>query len=116
MVGRFVDFNSKGWSPPSVFLEASTVALLDAVVHIAPLVDMTDSRLYVPASVEHVRLEHAVVEPRGSVSVRQVDGDEDEVIVDVTIAAGNGGTCISMRSLRYAALEPGSVRMGHHRR
>ena len=37
--------------------EASTVALLDAAVHVARLVDISDPRLMVPAGVESVRLD-----------------------------------------------------------
>ena len=37
--------------------EASTVALLDAAVHVARLVDSSDPRLMVPAGVESVRFD-----------------------------------------------------------
>ena len=82
--------------------EASTVALLDAAVHIAPLAGAADSRPYVPASVEHVRLDGALTERHGSVSVRRTGSGADEVIVDIAVAAGTGDPCIALRSLRYA--------------
>ncbi len=87
--------------------EASSVALLDAAIHIAPLADVTDSRLYVPASIDQVWLGDAATEPRGSVSVNYTGRADDAVVVDVTIASPTGGRCVSMRSLRYRAIPPG---------
>ena len=63
------------------------------------------ARMY-PQSVEHVRLDGALTERHGSVSVRRSRSGADEVIVDIAVAAGNGDPCIALRSLRYAALEP----------
>ena len=41
----------------STLPEASTVALLDAAVHVARLVDSSNPRLMVPAAVESVRFD-----------------------------------------------------------
>jgi phthiocerol/phenolphthiocerol synthesis type-I polyketide synthase A len=84
--------------------DVSTVALLDAAVHIAPLVGRTESRLLVPAAADHVRLEHSLTDPQGLVSIRRTGGNDDETVVDVTLTARDGRTCMSIRSLRYAAL------------
>jgi phthiocerol/phenolphthiocerol synthesis type-I polyketide synthase A len=88
--------------------EASAAPLLDAAIHIAPLAVATDSRLYVPASIDLAwagALDDTVTEPRGSVSIHTVARDGDDIIVDVTAAAHTGRACFSVRSLRYRALE-----------
>jgi phthiocerol/phenolphthiocerol synthesis type-I polyketide synthase A len=85
--------------------EPSTVALVDAAMHLAPLVGSERSQLCVPAAVEHMRLEHPICEPRGSVSIRRVGGNGDEIVVDITITAADGSSCVSIRSLRYIALD-----------
>ncbi|MBV8349881.1 MAG: KR domain-containing protein, partial [Mycolicibacterium sp.] len=88
--------------------EASPLALLDAAFHIAPLADITDPRLYVVAGVGQVSLNDAVPERGGSVSTRRSPAGDGEVIIDVTIANGDGATYVSMRSLRYRALNAGA--------
>jgi phthiocerol/phenolphthiocerol synthesis type-I polyketide synthase A len=87
--------------------EPSTVALVDAAVHVAAMMGLTGSRLVVPAAIDHVRLEHALTERRGAVWVRRVGGDDGDLVVDVTVRAADGTTCLSMRSLRYAPQGPG---------
>ena len=54
--------------------EASTVALLDAAVHVARLVDSSNPRLMVPAGVESVRLEAELADARVRVEVRRRGG------------------------------------------
>jgi phthiocerol/phenolphthiocerol synthesis type-I polyketide synthase A len=87
--------------------EASTVALLDAAVHVARLVDSCNPQLMFPAAVESVRLEPGLADARGSVDVHRRSGNRDELIVDITAKAPDGTTCIAIRSLRYAAVEVG---------
>ena len=94
-------------SLPQSLPAGSAAPLLDAAVHVAALADITDSRVYVPASIEQVWLTDAVTEPRGSVSVNHTARDSDGVTVDITIAAHTGVPCLSMRSLRYRALDFG---------
>ncbi|HUL99526.1 MAG TPA: type I polyketide synthase, partial [Mycobacterium sp.] len=111
------------WTPTSTGLTAaialpeslpdgSTAPLLDAAVNVAALADISDSRLYVPASLEQVWLSDAVTEPRGSVSVNNTIRDGDGVTVDITIAAHSGVPSLSMRSLRYRALHSGEGQPG----
>ena len=82
--------------------EASTVALLDAAVHVARLVDSSNPRLMFPAAVESVRFEAELADAHGSVEVRRRGGNGDELIVDIAVKAPDGSTCIDIRSLRYA--------------
>ncbi len=111
------------WTPTSTGLTAavalpeslpngSTAPLLDAAVQVAALADINDSRLYVPASLEHVWLSDAVTEPGGSVSVSHTVRDGDGVTVDITIDARSGVPAVSMRSLRYRALGFGDGQPG----
>jgi phthiocerol/phenolphthiocerol synthesis type-I polyketide synthase A len=95
---------------PESLPEGSAAPLLDAAVHVAALADISDSRLYVPATIEQVSLSDAVTEPRGSVSVSHTARDDNGVTVDVIIAADSGVPCVSMRSLRYRALDFGDGR------
>jgi phthiocerol/phenolphthiocerol synthesis type-I polyketide synthase A len=85
--------------------EASTVALLDAAVHVARLVDVSHPRLLVPASVEKVRVSSILTDPRGSVEIRRLPGASDEIVVDIAVKASDGTTCVDIRSLRYADVE-----------
>ena len=87
--------------------EASTVALLDAAVHVARLVDISDPRLMVPAGVESVRLTGVLADARGSVEVRRRGGNGDELIVDIAVKAPDGSTCVDLRGLRFADVESG---------
>ena len=85
--------------------EASTVALLDAAVHVARLVDSSNPRLMFPAAVESVRFAAELADARGSVEVRRRGGNGDELIVDIAVKAPDGSTCVDIRSLRYADVE-----------
>ena len=85
------------------------VALLDAAVHVARLVDIANPRLMVPAAVESVRLAGELAGARGSVEVRQRGGDDHELIVDIAVRAPDGSTCVDIRALRYADVEPGAA-------
>jgi phthiocerol/phenolphthiocerol synthesis type-I polyketide synthase A len=85
--------------------EASTVALLDAAVHVARLVDGANPRLMVPAAAESVRVSTALTDRQGSVEVRRQPGSADEIVVDIAVKAPDGTTCVDIRSLRYADVE-----------
>jgi phthiocerol/phenolphthiocerol synthesis type-I polyketide synthase A len=87
--------------------EASAVALLDAAVHVARLVDSSDPRLMLPAAAESVRFHAGLADSHGAVEVRRRGGDGDEFIVDIVVTAPDGSTCVDIRSLRYAAMESG---------
>jgi phthiocerol/phenolphthiocerol synthesis type-I polyketide synthase A len=101
-----------GVALPESLPDGSTGPLLDAAVHVGALADVNDSRLYVPASLERVWFSDAVSEPRGSVSVTRTVREGDDVTVDITIAARSGVPCLSMRSLRYRALDFGNGQPG----
>ncbi len=93
----------------STLPEASTVALLDAAVHLACLVDGSDPQLMVPVGVESVRFGAEVTDKHGSIEVyRRGGGDEDALIVDIAVKAPDGSTCVDIRSLRYVAVESSS--------
>jgi phthiocerol/phenolphthiocerol synthesis type-I polyketide synthase A len=85
--------------------EASTVALLDAAVHVARLVDVANPRLMVPAAAESVRVSTALTDRQGSVEIRRQPGSADEIVVDIAVKAPDGTTCVDIRSLRYADVE-----------
>ena len=87
--------------------EASTVALLDAAVHVARLADSSNPRLMFPAAVESVWFAAELADAHGSVEVRRRGGNGDELVVDIAVKAPDGRTCIDIRSLRYAAVESG---------
>ena len=89
--------------------EASTVALLDAAVHVARLVDSSNPQLMFPAGVESVRFEAELADDHGSVEVFRRGGNDDELIVDIAVKAPDGSTCIDIRGLRYAAVGSGSA-------
>jgi phthiocerol/phenolphthiocerol synthesis type-I polyketide synthase A len=85
--------------------EPSTVALLDAAVHVARLVDGSNPRLMVPAAVESVELSTGLSYSQGSVEIRRLPGNADEIVVDIAVKAPDGTTCVDVRSLRYADVE-----------
>ena len=89
--------------------EAATVALLDAAVHVARLVDGSNPRLMVPAAVESVRITNDLVDLQGSVQIRRLDGNPGEIVVDIVAKAPDGTTCVDIRSLRYADVESGGA-------
>ena len=87
--------------------EASAVAMLDAAVHVARLVDISDPRLMVPAGVESVRLTGVLADARASAEVRRRGDNGDELIVDIAVKAPDGSSCIDLRGLRFADVESG---------
>ncbi len=93
--------------------DASSVALLDAAVHVAALADEFAAQPMFPAVVESVRYVTELTENRATVEVRRRDGGSDELVVDITVKAPDGGSCVEIRALRYAALEPRSAPATH---
>ncbi|MDT5021581.1 MAG: phthiocerol/phenolphthiocerol synthesis type-I polyketide synthase, partial [Mycobacterium sp.] len=85
--------------------QASAVALLDAAIHIARLLDSDNPRLMVPAAVAGVRFDGELTEPSGRVEVRRRGGGDEELVVDITLTAADGSPCIELRELRYAAVD-----------
>jgi phthiocerol/phenolphthiocerol synthesis type-I polyketide synthase B len=85
--------------------EVSAVSLLDAAVHLARLADSSNPWLMVPDAVQSVSFVTEPADATGSVEVRRCGGKGDELIVDITILASDGTTCIDIRSLRYAAMD-----------
>ncbi len=87
--------------------EASMVALLDAAVRVACLVDSSGPRLMLPAAAESVWFHTVLADSHGAIEVRRRGGKRDEFIVDIVVTAPDGSTCVDIRSLRYAAMESG---------
>jgi len=85
--------------------EASTVALLDAAVHLARLADSTNPQLMLPAAVESIRSAAEFADQGGLVQVSRRGDSGDELIVDVVAKALDGTTTLEIRGLRYAAME-----------
>jgi phthiocerol/phenolphthiocerol synthesis type-I polyketide synthase A len=85
--------------------QPSSVALLDAAIHIGRLLDSENPRLMVPSAVADVRFDAELADPRGRVEVRRRDGDDEELIVDIAVIAPDGSTSIEVRGLRYAAVD-----------
>jgi phthiocerol/phenolphthiocerol synthesis type-I polyketide synthase A len=84
---------------------ASTVALVDAAVHLALLVGGTSGGLCVPAAVGQVRMESTLTDQRGSVSIRRTAVADGEFVVDITVTATDGSPCLSMHALRFTTLD-----------
>ena len=85
--------------------QPSSVALLDAAIHIGRLLDSENPRLMVPSAVAGVRFDAEVADPRGRVEVRRRGGNDEELIVDIAVIAPDGSTSVDVRGLRYAAVD-----------
>ena len=85
--------------------QASSVALLDAAIHIARLLDSDNPRLMVPAAVADVRFDGELADPNGRVEVRRRGGNDEELVVDITATGPAGSPCIEVRGLRFAAVD-----------
>jgi phthiocerol/phenolphthiocerol synthesis type-I polyketide synthase A len=83
----------------------ATVALVDAAVHLARLVDVTDARLMFPTAVGSARFAADLSGTHGLVEVHRRDGESNELIVDVAVKAPDGTMCVDIRSLRFADVE-----------
>jgi phthiocerol/phenolphthiocerol synthesis type-I polyketide synthase B len=91
---------------------ASMVALLDAAVHVARLVDSANPTLLLPAGAESVWFGGELADARGSVEVYRRGGSDHELIVDIVGKASDGSTCVDIRGFRYADLESGAAQAG----
>jgi phthiocerol/phenolphthiocerol synthesis type-I polyketide synthase A len=89
-----------------VLCELSTVALLDAAVHVGGMVDDSDSRLMSPRAVESIRFAGEPVDDHASIEIQRRGGKADELIVDIAVKTPDGSTCIDIRSLQYVEAEP----------
>ncbi len=85
--------------------QPSSVALLDAAIHIGRLLDSANPRLMVPAAVTSVRFDADLADPRGRVEVRRRGGNDEELIVDIAVTAPDSSNCVEVRGLRYAAVD-----------
>ena len=85
--------------------QPSSVALLDAAIHIGRLLDSDNPRLMVPSAVAGVRFDAELADPRGRVEVRRRGGNDEELIVDIAVIAPDGSTSVDVRGLRYAAVD-----------
>ena len=94
---------------PETLPEGSAAPLIDAAVLVAAFADITDPRLYVPATIEHLWVGDQPTEPYGSVSVSvyRNASDDDGMTVDVTLAGRSGAPGLSMHSVRYQAFAIG---------
>ncbi|MFG1935380.1 KR domain-containing protein, partial [Mycobacterium sp. NPDC048908] len=86
--------------------EVSTVALLDAALHVGGMVDDSDPRLMSPRAVERVWFARELVDDHASIEIHRCGGKADELIVDIAVTTPDGSTCIDIRSLLYAEAEP----------
>jgi phthiocerol/phenolphthiocerol synthesis type-I polyketide synthase A len=85
--------------------KASSVALLDAAIHLGRLLDSANPRLMVPAAAAEVRFGAELTDPRGRVEVHRRGGDDEELVVDITATASDGSTCVEVRGLRYTTVD-----------
>jgi phthiocerol/phenolphthiocerol synthesis type-I polyketide synthase A len=84
--------------------QASTVALVDAAVHIGRLVEFSDQRLMLPAAAQRVSFEPGLTASQYAVEVYRRGGSGDELTVDVVVTAPDGTTVLSFGALRYVAV------------
>jgi phthiocerol/phenolphthiocerol synthesis type-I polyketide synthase A len=86
-------------------LKTSSVALLDAAIHLGRLLDSANPRLMVPAAVAGVHFRTELADPRGRVEIHRRGGNDEELVVDITVTAPDGGVCVDVRGLRYTAVD-----------
>lgn len=94
---------------PEALPEGSAAPLLDAAVHVGALADGADSRLFVPASIEQMWFDDAVTASHGWVTLNRIVPDAAGITVDVSVTSGSAVPSVSMRSLRYRALDFGDT-------
>ena len=85
--------------------KASSVALLDAAIHVGRLLDSANPRLMVPAAVTGVHFAAELADPSGRVEVLRRGGNDEELVVDIVVTASDGSTCVDVRGLRYTAVD-----------
>ncbi len=88
-----------------VLPEASAVALLDAAISLARMVDSSNPRLLLPAGARSIRFAGELVDARALVEVRRRGGDEHELIVDIVATSPDGDTIFAVSSFQYADLD-----------
>ena len=83
--------------------EPSAAALVDAAVHLARLLDGSDS-LMLPAALDGIGYRG---EPSADtvVEVRRRSGPAGDLVVDLTVRAAGGDTCVDIRGLRFAQVD-----------
>ena len=94
--------------------EGSTVALLDAAIQVAQLVNGSDPRPMLPAVAESVRFRAGFTGSHGAVKVYRRDADRDELVVDIVLTAPDGSSYGDIRSLRYAAMNSDVAQAASH--
>ncbi|CAN5130017.1 phthiocerol type I polyketide synthase PpsA [soil metagenome] len=83
--------------------DTSTVAALDAALHVAPLAGAAaDTLLRVPAAVEMIVVLGELPDARATVTVRRTAGAD--LTVDITVAAADGTPCVLLQGVRYVPL------------
>ena len=86
--------------------EPSVVALVDAAVHVARLLEPSDA-LMLPAAAEAV----ALAEVLGGADTVEVlrRGSGPDLVVDITARSADGAPCVDIRGLRYAPVDSVTV-------
>ncbi|OBY29433.1 KR domain-containing protein, partial [Mycolicibacter kumamotonensis] len=82
-----------------------TVALVDAALHVARLVDGSNPELMVPAAVDSVRFGEPPADGRAGVTVHRREAGEGELVVDIAVTTPEGASCAEIHGLRYTALD-----------
>ena len=86
---------------PDARPETSTVALLDAALDLARLVGPSDS-LMLPVAADSIHvLAQAPAEGSGVIDIRRRGGEDDDLVVDVTIQNADRQTLVDLRGVRY---------------
>ena len=85
--------------------DPTMVALLDSVLHLAPMAAADDTRLLVPAAAREIQVADAVTGSAAWVTVRPSGQSDDGIVVDLTAVASDGTVLITIRGLHYAAVD-----------
>jgi len=107
------DWSVESWRATADFVsvdvrlpDTSVVALLDAVLHVAPLAGSPDdARLLVPSAAAAIRLMGELTDPQAVVTIRRAAGADGELVVDATASTADGRPCVVVRGLRYVHLD-----------
>ena len=90
--------------------EPSSVALLDAALHLGALAGSAEG-LLIPATAELVQVVGEPADAHAVLDVRSVPGHPGEIVVDIVAAAADGTPHLLIRGLRYAALDAAPARV-----
>ncbi|CAJ1498972.1 beta-ketoacyl synthase N-terminal-like domain-containing protein [[Mycobacterium] kokjensenii] len=88
-----------------VTAQSGTVALLDAALHVARLVDDANPALMVPATVDSIRFGAAPGDGKAGVTVHRHAGGDGELILDIAVTTSEGAPSVDLRGVRYTALD-----------